>query len=102
MQRFFLTVLELEPVTNFENRCAPGEQPVQDAQAYGIGLEGVKLSEAKKGFVLLPHRWWGGAQVWLGCAVKRLSRDYERLASTLTGLHWLAFLMLMLPSAIKS
>jgi transposase len=29
---------------------------------------------------------------------RRLARDYERLASTLAGYHWLAFAMLMLNS----
>ncbi|HTD86654.1 MAG TPA: IS5/IS1182 family transposase, partial [Candidatus Binatia bacterium] len=27
---------------------------------------------------------------------RRLARDYERLASTLAGYHWLAYAMLML------
>jgi transposase len=29
---------------------------------------------------------------------RRLARDYERLASTLAGYHWLAFTLLMLNS----
>jgi hypothetical protein len=29
---------------------------------------------------------------------RRLARDYERLATTLAGYHWLAFAMLMLKS----
>jgi len=28
-----------------------------DARSHGIELEVVRLPEAKKGFVLLPHRW---------------------------------------------
>ncbi len=79
-----------------------GEQPAQDAQAHGIRLDVVKLSEAKKGFVLLPRRWVVERSFGWAARFKRLSRDYERLASTLTGMHWLSFIMLMLPSAIKS
>ena len=79
-----------------------GEQPAQGAQAHGIRLDVVKLSEAKKGFVLLPRRWVVERSFGWAARFKRLSRDYERLASTLTGMHWLAFIMLMLPSAIKS
>ena len=79
-----------------------GEQPAQGAQAHGIRLDVVKLSEAKKGFVLLPRRWVVERSFGWAARFKRLSRDYERLASTLTGMHWLSFIMLMLPSAIKS
>jgi transposase len=35
----------------------PGDQPMQDAAAHGIQLDVVQLSEAKRGFVLLPRRW---------------------------------------------
>lgn len=75
-----------------------GEQPAQDAQAHGIRLEVVKLSEAKKGFVLLPKRWVVERSFGWAARFKRLSRDYERLASTLTGMHWVAFVTLMLAS----
>ena len=34
-----------------------GETTEEEAKAYGIKLEAVKLPEAKKDFVLLPHRW---------------------------------------------
>jgi len=34
-----------------------GEQAARDAEAQGMHLEVVKLSEAKRGFVLLPRRW---------------------------------------------
>jgi transposase len=56
----------------------------------------VKHKEAKRGSVLPPRRWviertFG----WLG-RVRRLARDYERLAKTLEGWHWLAFVALLL------
>ena len=79
-----------------------GEQPAQDAQAHGIRLEVVKLSEARKGFVLLPRRWVVERSFGWAARFKRLSRDYERLASSLTGMHWLAFATLMLSSVFKS
>jgi transposase len=73
-----------------------GDGAAEQARASGIRLEVVKHTEAKKGFVLLPRRWvvergFG----WLG-RFRRLARDYERLAETLAGWHWLAFLTLPL------
>ncbi len=41
----------------FVDQGYTGEQAAQDAAAEGIQLEVVKLSQAKKGFVLLPRRW---------------------------------------------
>src|SRR6516165_675723 len=62
----------------------------------GIQLEVVKHTEAKRGFVLLPRRWVVERTFgWLG-RFRRLARDYERLAQTLAGWHWLASLMLLL------
>ena len=34
-----------------------GEEPDGDAASFGIHLDVVTLSEAKRGFVLLPRRW---------------------------------------------
>lgn len=75
-----------------------GEAAAQAAEAQGIRLEVVKLQEAKKGFVLLPRRWVVERSFGWAARFKRLSRDYERLASTLAGLHWLAFVTLLLSS----
>ena len=73
-----------------------GDDPAADAQAHGIRLEVVKLPEAKKGFVLLPRRWVVERSfAWSG-RFRRLARDYERLATTLAGLHFVAFACLML------
>ena len=78
-------------------------QKVADAAAeHGIELEVVKLAEAKRGFVLLPRRWVVERSfAWLA-RFRRLSRDYERLPSTLTGLHWLAFACLLLSNLFKT
>ena len=68
-----------------------GEKPAAQAAEHGIELEVVKLAEAKRGFVLLPRRWVVERSfAWLA-RFRRLSRDYERLPTTLAGLHWLAF-----------
>jgi hypothetical protein len=47
----------------------------------------VKLLEAKKGFALLPRRWVVARSFGWAARFRRLSRDDERLASTLAGLH---------------
>ena len=75
-----------------------GEEPARQAQAHGIQLEVVKLSESKKGFVLLPKRWVVERSFGWAARFNRLARDYERLATTLAGMHWLAFATLMLSS----
>jgi transposase len=73
-----------------------GEQAEDDAEEHGIYLEVVKLTEAKRGFVLLPRRWVVERSfAWLA-RFRRLARDYERLPTTLAGLHFVAFAILML------
>jgi transposase len=76
-----------------------GDDPEGDAASYGIDLEVVKLPEAKKGFVLLPRRWVVERSFGWMARFRRLARDYERLASTLAGLHYVAFSFLMLHKA---
>jgi len=73
-----------------------GEQPASAAQAQGMQLVVVKLPEAKRGFVLLPRRWVVERDFAWASRFRRLARDYERLAATLEGLHYLAFSCLML------
>lgn len=54
------------------------------------------LPEAKRGFVLLPRRWAiARSFAWTG-RFRRLARDYERLHTTLEGLHSVAFALLAL------
>lgn len=67
-----------------------------------IHLKVVKLQEAKKGFVLLPRRWVVERSFTWSARFKRLARDYERLATSLEGIHWLAFVTLVLTSLFKS
>jgi len=77
-----------------------GETPKQDAAQQGVHLLVVKLEEAKRGFVLLPRRWVIERSFAWAARFRRLSRDYERLPSSLAGLHWLAFVTLMLNSIL--
>jgi transposase len=73
-----------------------GDEPAAAAQAHGLELAVVKLPEAKRGFVLLPKRWIVERDFAWAARFRRLARDYERLAATLAGLHFLVFACLML------
>ncbi len=73
-----------------------GESAKQAASAHGIQLEVVKHTEAKRGFILLPRRWVVERSFAWAARFRRLARDYERLAETVAGYHFLAFACLML------
>jgi transposase len=73
-----------------------GERPAADAAGHGIALEVVKLPQAKRGFVLLPRRWVVERSFGWLARFRRLTRDYERLATTLRGLHFVAFACVLL------
>lgn len=79
-----------------------GETAAQAAENHGIRLEVVKHTEAKHGFVLLPRRWVVERDFAWAARFRRLARDYERLASTLAALHYLAFAILMLANLVKT
>lgn len=85
----------------FVDQGYTGETAAEEARAYGIRLEVVKLSEAKKGFVLLPRRWVVERSFGWAARLRRLARDYERLPETLAGLHFLAFAVLMLKRFVE-
>jgi transposase len=76
-----------------------GQEPAQAAAAQGIELHVVKLPQAKRGFVLLPKRWVVERSFAWAARFRRLARDYERLATTLEGIHYLVFACLMLVKA---
>ena len=76
-----------------------GDKPAAAADKQGIRLEVVKLPEAKRGFVLLPRRWVVERSFAWATRFRRLVKDYEGYASTLAGLHLVAFVCLMLRKA---
>jgi transposase len=80
----------------FVDQGYTGENAANAAEEHGIKLEVVKLPTAKKGFVLLPRRWVVERSFGWMSRFRRLARDYERLPETLAGLHFLAFVILML------
>jgi transposase len=79
----------------FVDQGYTGEQPAADVAAHGIRLEVVKLPTAKRGFVLLPRRWVVERSFAWMTRFRRLVRDYERVAATLAGLHFVAFAILL-------
>lgn len=82
----------------FVDQGYTGQAPAEAAAEAGIRLEVVKHHQAKHGFVLLPRRWVVERSFGWAARFRRLARDYERLATTLAGYHWLAFALLMLKS----
>jgi len=80
----------------FVDQGYTGETAAAAAEEQGIRLEVVKLDEAKRGFVLLPRRWVVERSFAWAVRFRRLAKDYERLPETVAGLHFLAFVTLML------
>jgi transposase len=76
-----------------------GEKASEAAKDHGIRLEVVKQEEAKRGFVLLPRRWVVERGFAWASRFRRLVKDYERLPDTVAGLHFVAFVCLMLNRA---
>jgi transposase len=73
-----------------------GEAPAAAAAKQKIELSVVKLPGAKRGFVLLPRRWVVERSFAWMTRFRRLAKDYERLDTTLRGLHLAAFAYIML------
>ncbi len=78
-----------------------GDKAAQAAQKSGIELHVVQLEEAKKGFVLLPRRWVVERSFAWATRFRRLVKDYERLPETVKGLHFLAFVCLMVSKLVN-
>jgi transposase len=83
----------------FVDQGYTGSKPAAEARSQGIELEVVKLPEAKRGFVLLPKRWIVERTFAWATRFRRLVKDYERYATTLAGLHVVAFVCIMLAKA---
>ena len=73
-----------------------GPAPAEAAKTHGIALLVVRTPEAKRGFVLLPRRWVVERSFAWAARFRRFARDYERLPETVAGLHFVAFVTLML------
>ena len=80
----------------FVDQGYTGDAPAQEANQHGIQLEVVTLPLAKRGFVLLPRRWVVERSFAWTARFRRLVGDYERLPTTLVGLHLVVFACLML------
>jgi transposase len=76
-----------------------GETATEAAQEHGIRLEVVRMSEPKRGFVLLPRRWVAERSFAWTARFRRLAEDDARLQTTLVGMHLIAFVCLMLQQA---
>ena len=85
----------------FVDQGYTGEEPAEQAARQGVRLMVVKLEQAKRGFVLLPRRWVVERSFAWAARFRRLARDYERLPTSLAGIHWLAFACLMLNSLFR-
>jgi transposase len=84
----------------FVDQGYTGADPAEAAAERGIELVVVSLPEAKKGFVLLPRRWVVERSFAWATRFRRLAKDYERLPETVVGLHFVAFVCLMLHRAV--
>ena len=73
-----------------------GETPAAQAVEHGVNLKVIKLSEARRDFVLLPRRGVVERTYARQAHFRRLDRDFERLPGTLASLHWLASVFRML------
>ena len=67
-----------------KSKVLTGERTAQAAQRHGIALEVVKWPEAKRGYVVERSFAWVAK-------FRRLTKDYERYAQNLAGLHVVAF-----------
>ena len=76
-----------------------GEVAAEAARSNGIALHVVRTPDVKRGFVLLPRRWVVERSFAWAARFRRLARDYERLPTTLAGLHFVALVTLMLAKA---
>jgi transposase len=85
----------------FVDQGYTGDAASDAAADHGIQLEVVKLAEATRGFILLPRRWVVERSFgWTG-RFRRLARDYERLADTLKGMHYVAFAFLFIKRLVE-
>ena len=85
----------------FVDQGYTGEAAAEAAEQRGPQLEVVKHTQAKPRFVLLPRRWVVERSFAWAARLRRLARDYERLAATLDAFHFLACACLMLAHHVQ-
>jgi transposase len=85
----------------FVDQGYTGPKPLEAARQHGIKLEVVRLPETKRGFVLLPRRRVVERSFAWATKCRRLVKDYERLHTTLEGLHVVPFACIMLRQAVE-
>lgn len=73
-----------------------GQAASEQAKEHGMELVVVKHAEEKRGFVLLPRRWVVERSFAWAARFRRLAKDYERMTESLAGLHYVAFVCIML------
>ena len=79
-----------------------GSNAAEAAMQHGIKLEVVKHPMAKRGFLLLPKRWVVERSFAWAARFRRLARDYERLDTSLKGIHYIAFAAIMITRMFKA
>src|SRR5262245_36465097 len=91
------------PAADEQDRAHVSElaERVQAETGETVEIAYVELPEAKRGFVLLPRRWVIERSFGWVSRFRRLARDYERLPETLAGLHFVAFVILMLKNVAE-
>lgn len=95
-------VRQIQPITEehvevaYVDQDSIGEAAEKAAAEHGIQLEVVKHTKAKRGFILLPRRRVVERSFARAARFRHLARDYERLATTLSTFHSLAFACLMI------
>ena len=82
-------------VVNWADQGYTGAEALAAAERQDIELLLVKRPTDAKGFVLLPRRWVVERTFGWQARFRRLSRDYERLASSLKQLHFLVTTVLL-------
>lgn len=85
----------------FVDQGYTGDETAEAAAEHGIDLKVIKRPEGERGFVLLPRRWVVERSFGWMSRFRRLARDYERLSSSLAGLHFVAFASLMLQRLVE-
>jgi transposase len=86
----------------FADQGYTGHDPADDTAAYGMRPHVVRLPDSKKGLVLLPRRWVAERTfAWLARA-RGLARNHERLPRGAVGLHFAAFLRVIIHPAVAT